>query len=466
MNIQIITAFIIYISILLVSAYLFSKRSKSSSEFILGGRSTNYIVTAIALQASDMSHWMFVALPGIIYACGLIRIWELVGYVLFMFLNWQFVAPRLRRQTKKLNAITLFSYFEKRFNDTSGLLRITSALIAILFFTFFISSGLVALGRVFESAFGLDYHIGIVVSIFTILTYTLLGGFSGVAWFDFFQGLFAMTVIVIIPIVAYIKIGNWQLIIDAIQVKAVPTSILPTKKNISQIISLLLIWGPAYFGQPQLLSFFMGIKNPKNIKYAKYIGFFWQVIVATAAICIGLISAAYFTSGGEMIVVSLTKTIFSPFIAGFILCAILAATITTLDSQILSAGSAIAEDVYKKVFKRNATSKQVLWASKIGSLLVAGAALLLSINTDTSVYAIIHFAWCGMGSAFGPLVLTALYSQNINKYGAFAGIIVGATATYLLPYITTSIYPLIPSFLLSLAAIYLVSYGTRSRLQS
>ena len=459
--IQIIIVFVTYIVVLLGIAYVFSKRSKSSSEFILGGRSTNYWVTAIALQASDMSHWLFLGVPGIIYAFGLFRVWEFIGLVIFMFLNWHFIAPKLRRATEKLHTITLFSYFEKRFNDTSGIIRITTAIISIIFFTFYISSGLVALGRVFQLAFGLEYHIGILISLVTILTYTLFGGFLGVAWCDFFQGMFAVSMMVLVPIVAYKTLGSFGPVIQAAQTKSLNLSLIPSLQSLWTIPVLLLGWGPGYFGQPQLLAFFMGIKDPKNIKYAKYIGLMWQITILTAAIFVGLLGLAYFQNiSGEMVFVVLTKTLFSPLVAGFVLCAILAATLTTLDSQILASGSVLAEDIYKKLFKKHASSKEILWICRLGALLISFIALIISINNSTTIYDLVNYAWSGMGSAFGPLVIMSLYSKHINKYGAFAGILVGAITSAIWPYINITVLPLLPGFTLSFITIYVVSYLT------
>lgn len=459
MNLQIITSFVIYAFILIFISYIFSRKSKNSSEFILGERSTNYWVTAIALQASDMSHWLFLGLPSVIYTFGLIRVWEIFGLMFFMFLNWHFIAPKIRIATEKLGTITLFSYFEKRFNDTSGQLRILTSVIAIVFFTFYISSGLVAMGRLFESAFGISYQLGIFLGLFTTITYTLIGGFVAVAWCDFFQGLFAVAMIILVPTVAYSAIGGWQDIVTAANTKGVSLSIIP--QSVWQILSLFFVWGPGYFGQPHLLSFFMGIKDPKNIKYAKFIGLAWQAIVLLFATLIGLIGLAYFQNGGEIIYILLTKALFSPIIAGFILCAILAVTLSTLDSQILTSGSVIAHDIYKKILKKKASPKAVLWTSRLGSLSISLVAVYIAHGDSNTIYELVQYAWSGMGSAFGPLVIISLYSNKANKYGALAGIIVGALTSSLWPYFNSNAAPLIPGFLLSYVTIYAVSYITQ-----
>ena len=460
MNIQILFSFLTYSIILIAIGYLFSKKMKSGG-YALGNRSTNYIVTAIAMQASDMSHWLFLGLPAVVYSCGLIKLWEVLGLLLFMFLNWHFVAPKLRRATEKYKSVTLFSYFEKKYKDTTGIIRTVSSVITSIFLTFYISSGLVALGRLFENSFGLDYNIGILVGLITTIAYTLLGGFVAVAWCDFLQGIFALTMILLVPIAAYINIGGWEVISQAANAKCVSFSMLPESLSIWKLLSLLLLWGPGYFGQPQLLSFFMGIKNPKKIKYAKIIAVIWQTIALLAATCIGFIGIAYFKNGGETIYIQLTKTLFSPIVAGIILCAILAATLSTLDSYILTSGTVLAEDLYKKVVNKKAKPKKMLLISRLSSLLVSLAALIIAFSGNNSIYNLVKYGWSGMGSAFGPLVLVSLYSKKINKHGAIAGILTGAVTAALWPFTNIAIPTIIPGFILSTIAIFLTSKITK-----
>jgi len=463
MNTQIIIAFSIYAFILTAIGYFFYRKNKNASSFILGDRSTNYFVTAVALQASDMSHWLFLGFPAVVYASGLIRIWEVFGLAFFMFLNWQFVAPKIRRATEKLQAITLFSYFEKRFKDNTGTIRILTSLISVIFFTFYITSGLVALGRLFEGSFGLPYEIGVFFGLATAIIYTLLGGFVAVAWCDFFQGLFALAMIVLVPTIAYFAIGGWPEITTAAATKGVSLNFLPSTKNIWTILSLILIWGPGYFGQPHLLAFFMGIDDPKKIKYAKRIGCSWQIIALSFSAFIGIVGLAYFNNGGEMIYVHLCKLLFHPLVAGFMLCAILAATLSTLDSQILTSGSAIAEDLYKKIFNKHASSKKILWISRLGSITISLIALVIAYDGSNTIYNLVNYAWAGMGSAFGPLVITSLYSKKINRNGAIAGIVTGAVISGIWPHFNASIPPLIPGFIASTIAIYVISYLTNHR---
>ena len=461
MDLQMIAAFVIYAFALIGIGYFFSRKTKNSAEFILGERSTNYFVTAIALQASDMSHWLFLGFPAVIYAFGLVRIWEAVGLLFFMFLSWQFIAPKIRVATEKYQALTLFSYFEKRFSDTSGRIRLLSSLISVIFLIFYISSGLVALGKLFENAFGLDYSLGIFVGLAITLVYTLIGGFVAVAWCDFFQGLFALGMIMLVPTVAYFAIGGWPVITQAAVQKGVSLSIIPTTASMWTILSFIFTWGPGYFGQAHLLSFFMGIDDPKKVRYAKYIGLTWQAIVLLFAAFTGIVGIAYFNNGSELIYILLTKMLFSPFIAGFILCAILAVTLSTLDTQILSSGAILSEDVYRKVFNKKASSTTILWMSRLFSMIVSVLAIGIAFDGNKTIYNLVNYAWSGMGSAFGPLVIASLYSKNINKQGALAGIMTGSLVSGIFPYLKTGFSPLIPGFIASYIAIYLVSFLTK-----
>ncbi|MFC1842818.1 sodium/proline symporter [Candidatus Dependentiae bacterium] len=462
MNIEIPAIFTVYFLLLLTIAYTVSRKIKSSEEFILGGRSTNFFVTAIALNASDMSQWLFLAFPAVVYSTGLIRFWEMVGIVLFMFLNWQFVAPKLRRETQKFNAVTLFSYFEKRFKDNSGTIRILTSLVSVVFFVFYISAGLIALGKLFECAFGLQYEIGILIGLGIAVIYTIIGGFVAVAWCDFFQGLFAITMLLFVPLVGLYSIGGWSAIVQAAQAKGVSLSIIPARSQIWDVIWLIFIWGPGYFGQPQLLSFFMGIKDPKKIKYAKALSFTWQTVSLFASALIGLISLVYFHNGDETIFIQLTKLLFPPLIAGIILCAIIAATLSTLDSYILTAGSAIAQDVYKKIINKDASSNKIVLVSRIFSFLIPAIALVIALEKNQTIYSLIKYSWSGMGSAFGPLVIASLYGKNTNKYGAIAGILTGSLVAAVFPYLKTDIPELVPGFIAGYLAIYIVSLITRA----
>lgn len=457
-----LTSFVIYFCILTGIGALFYTKAQNAQDFMLGGRSVNYFVTAIATQASDMGSWLFLGLPAAVYANGLFEAWTAVGLVLFMFLNWQFIAPRLREVTAEYNSLTLSSYFHSRYNDTSGVLRIISALIIIIFFTFYISSGLVGLGRLFEAAFGISYQKGTIIGLSTAIIYTLVGGFIAVAWCDLFQGMFLLCAIVIVPFFAYFALPHGlQTITTTATLKNISLSLFPQTKNFLYSLSLIAGWGLGYFGQPHILVNFMGIDDPKKIKYAKYVGITWQIIVLAAAVGVGIIGIGYFkdtTINGELIFIVMAKELFTPLLAGFALCGIFAATLSSMDSHILVSGSVAAEDLY---LRYAGSSKHLLWVSRASATLISLVALAIAFNNSSSVYDLVNYAWSGLGSAFGPVLITSLYSKWVTKQGALAGMITGSITAAVWPYINCTILPLVPGFSISLASIYLVSALTR-----
>lgn len=465
---EIIIAFIIYAIVLGAISYFFSSRTNSES-FMLGNRSTNYWVTAIALQASDMTHWLFMGLPFAVYSFGLITFWESVGLVFFMFLTWHFIATKIRVETEKYNCVTIFSYFEKKFQDNSGTIRLLSSIISVVFLTFYISSGLVALGQLFENVFGLSYLFGLLLGLVIAILYTLVGGFLAIAWCDFFQGLYVFFMIILVPIVAFFCIGGWAEISQAATSKGVSLSIFPATISISSILLILskiFTFGPGYFGQTYLMSFFMGIDDPKKMKYAKYVGLSWQIIVLIFAMFMGVVGIAYFNGAyeGKFIYILLANKLFSPLMAGFVLCALLAVTLSALGTKILNSGSVMAEDFYKKVINKNASPNNLRLMTRIFAISVSVVALLIALDDSKTIYELVLYAWSGMGSAFGPLVITTLYSKNINKYGAIAGIITGSLVSGAWYIFGTGLPPLIPGFIASYIAIYLVSYLTCNKI--
>ncbi|MGB8367001.1 MAG: sodium/proline symporter [Candidatus Babeliales bacterium] len=464
MNIFIIAAFILYVTTLMSIGLHFYSQTKNASDFIVGDRSVNYWVTAIATQASDMGSWLFLGFPAAVYTYGVFECWTAIGLVFFMFLNWQFVAPRLRQRTGNLKSLTLSSYFEEHFHDTTGGIRIISALLILIFFTFYIASGLVGIGRLFELAFAINYHTGILIGLSIGLLYTLIGGFIAVAWCDFFQGLFLLIMIVLVPACAFFTITGIPAIMQAAQEKHISTSLLSSPGEMIQALLLACGWGLGYFGQPHILINFMGIKNQDHIPYAKYVGISWQILVLSASACAGLIALAFFPEGlinEELLFVKMAQELFHPFMIGLLICAILAATLSTMDSHILVSGATLAQDIYKKLFNQHASSKRILLLSRIGSLFICLIALFISWDGNSSIYTLVNYAWSGMGSAFGPVVIVSLYGKNITRQGALAGFVAGGLVAALWPATTTNILPLIPGFSVGIITIYLVSYFTK-----
>ncbi len=461
MDIQIISAFILYFCALTGIGIFFYQRSKNASDFMLGNRSVNYWVTAVATQASDMGAWLFLGLPALVFARGLSAYWSAIGLIVFMFLTWHYIAPKLRLQTGKLQSLTLSSYFEQHFADTTGAIRLASALFTLFFFIFYIASGLVGLGLLFESAFNITYHNGIMISLLTACLYTLIGGFVAVAWCDFFQGVFLLVMIILVPTYAFFTLDGVHEIITTAHANGISLSLLSSPADMLNALLLAAGWGLGYFGQPHILVNFMGIDDPKKVKYAKRIGMTWLVLALTASASIGLVGIAFFKQGlanNELLFILMTKALFHPLLAGFILCAIIAGTLSTMDSHILISGSTLAEDLYKKILNHRATQQQIVWISRLGSIAVALAALSIAWNKNASVYELVNYAWSGLGSSFGPLVIASLYWPKTTRFAALAGLIIGGTTSAIWPYLNTGILPLVPGFFASMTTIFILSY--------
>ncbi|MDP1880457.1 MAG: sodium/proline symporter [Parachlamydiaceae bacterium] len=463
----------LYFSVLITIGLCSRKKNTTEKDFVLGNRKLNYWVTAISAHADDMSSWLFMAFPMAIFVSGPYKLWVGIGLILGMFLCWQFVAPRLRTQTEKYDSSTLSTFFERRFGDHSGIIRNISAIMILFFMTYYLSSGLVATGRLFESLFSINYYIGISIAILIVISYVLAGGFISVAWTDFVQGVFLLVMIMIVPIVAFSHIGSINNILTIGESKGIVFSLFPEASFTSffAIFSLLVGWGLGYFGQPHILTKFMGIKHVEELRKSKYLGMTWQILAMTSAAAVGFIGLAFFPNGlekPEMVFVEMTTTLFAPFVAAFIICGIFSANMSTMDSQLLVCATVMSEDFYRHILNKKASSKELVFASRAGVIIFALLAFYLAWGQSATIMSIVEYAWSGLGSSFGPLILCALYSKRVNKYGAIVGVSVGgivaATWPTLNPYVTDlDIVPMIPGFFLSLCSIHVVSYLTRGK---
>lgn len=473
MHNQIVIAFFLYFLILLGIGLFSHKKQTSSADFIVGNRSLNFWLTALSAHASDMSAWLFMAFPAALFIKGLPGVWIGLGLVLGMLLNWQFIAEKLRRETEKHNSFTLSTYFERRYQDTSGVIRVLTALMSIVFLTIYLGSGLYAMGLLFTSIFGINYFIGISISTFVVLTYVFFGGFITVAWTDFVQGLFLLFVIALVAIVSYLHLPNgWETIKTVAESKSISLDLMDSFSlyGVMGIVFSTLMYGLGYYGQPHIITKFMGIKTPSEIKKAKYLGMSWQILSLAAASMIGLVGLAFFPDGlekPELVFVEMVKILFNPFLVGFFLCGMIAANMSTMDSQILVCASVLSEDFYKHIFKKNASPLELLRASRVSVIIVSVAAFIIACFTSSTIFSMVLYAWSGLGCSFGPLVIMSLYDSKSNRKGAIAGILVGGLVSglwpVLNPYISTiSIPSIIPGFFAGIAAIYLVSRMTRS----
>lgn len=465
-------AFISYFIVLTIIALFSYRKQKSETDYILGNRSLNFWLTALSAHASDMSSWLFLGYPALIFTTGVTGAWAAIGLVVFMFLNWHFIAPKIRAATEQTNSLTLSSYFENRFGDVSGKIRIVSAIMSVFFFTFYISSGLVGMGILVKSLFGLDYTIGISIGLMIVVAYVLLGGYRTIAWIDLFQGFFLLGVIMIVPTMILLKVGGLHPIMDAVSAKNLPSSLFPnfSPKTIFSQIMIAAGWGLGYFGQPHILTKFMGIRAISDMYKAKYLGISWQTIALASATLIGLIGIYTFPTGSENpehVILDIVKTTLPAYFSGLVLCAILAATTNVMAAQILVVASNLSEDFYKRLVRRNASSHELLVISRASVLFISLVAFCIAYFNISSIYQLVFYSWSGLGASFGPLVLLSLYRKNINKHGAFAGILVGGVSSGLWYYFNNlyhlNIAPLIVGFILGGIAIEVVSALTREK---
>lgn len=465
---QYLVAFFFYFLILLGIAIISHRKQVSNAAFIVGNRSLNFWLTALSAHASDMSAWIFMGLPMAIYLGGLFGSWIAIGLILGMFANWQFVSIKLRTDTEKYNAYTLSSYFENRFHETTGILRILTAVLLIFFLTHYLSAALMAMGLLLESVFGINYYYGLAFSLGVVVVYTFGGGFVTIAWTDLFQASFLLCVLILVPLVAFFSMENGWSAIEAIDQENVGyLSFFGNASENSLITALLLAasWGLGYYGQPHIITKFMGIKNIADLKKSKYVGMTWQVIALSASIIVGIVGAAFFDYGldnPELVFIEMVKILFHPLIAGFILCGILAANLSTMDSQLLVGASAFSEDLYKRLIRPQASPLELVRISRLGLVLIATVALLIAFMKNETIIDSVLYAWAGLGSSFGPLVLMSLYYKRSNKYGAIAGILVGGTLAMVWHLINPmllsfTIPTMVAAFALNLLTIFIVS---------
>jgi sodium/proline symporter len=448
-----------YFSILVtVGIYSYLTQTKGT-DFLLGHRSLNYWITAIATNATDMSLWLFMGYPAFIYTHGLSGAWICVGLIIGMFLTWHYIAPALRSMSEKLNASTITEFFNKRFHDTSGNLTIASATFSLIFFTYYISSGIVALGRVFSMIFELNYVNCITLGTGVTALYTFLGGFLAVELNNFLQGMFILTAIIIVPTIAFENLGSITTITQAAITHNISLELIPDYSftTLATIMFNIFAWGLSCFGQLHILINFMAINKTKELSKAKYISTAWQITALAFATLTGIIGLAYFKIGTinpELIFITLTKQLFNPFFAGLILCAILAAGISTMAIQILLSASTIAHDLFKTFIFPKASERQMSFVYRYAIFVVSIISWYLALDNSRELLELVKYAWTGLGCTFGPIIILSLYGKNITRHGALAGILTGGCLSLASPWL--GVDPKIP-FAISFIAICLTS---------
>jgi len=503
----VLLAFAIYMIMMIVIGAVYAGKTKNSEDYFLGGRKLNGWVAALSAQASDMSGWLLMGLPGSIYAFGTGQAWIAVGLFIGTVCNWLFISSRLRRYTIRANnSLTLPAYLENRFHDKKRILLISSSLVFVIFFLVYTASALTAGGKLFTSVFGIDYKLALTIGAVVILVYTFLGGFMAVCTTDFIQGMLMLIGILVVPIIAYFLVGAGQLtqVLNTTGVAGGASSFLNIMHDSGSPVSVVYIisqlaWGLGYMGMPHILVRFMAVSSEKELKKSKVIAIIWVAISLSFAVIIGIVGRAYLfptilgegdaaAISTENVFIEMIKKIFMSdmnlaFIGGLFLCGILAAIMSTADSQLLVTASSVAEDLFKGVVKRDATDKTVLAVSRVTVVIVAVAAYLIALNPNSSVMGLVSNAWAGFGAAFGPVVILSLYWKRTNLPGAIAGIVSGAATVLVWDYIPifhtgvmdeagkeivnslgtqTGLYSLLVGFFISLALIVIVSLVTKA----
>lgn len=469
----------LYFALMLAIGFYAYRQTSDLDDYMLGGRRLRPGVAALSAGASDMSGWLLLGVPGAIYATGLVEAWIVIGLVIGAWLNWRFVAPRLRTYTEIANnSITVPSFFENRLRDHSHILRISAGVIILVFFTFYVSSGMVAGGVFFETSFGSSYVTGMLLVAGITLCYTLFGGFLGASLTDVAQALLMFAALVAIPVVAIIAAGGPGDVVSLVHAADAAHNAAQPGDEIHRTSlffggSFLAIvsaaaWGLGYFGQPHIIVRFMAMRSAADAKAGRRIGISWMVLTAGGAITTGLAGLAYFSSRGETldnpetVFLRLAQVLFHPFIAGIVLAAVLAAIMSTISSQLIVCSSALVEDIYR-AFGKEASPTKLVTYGRLGVLTVAVVAILLALDPDGSILDLVGFAWAGFGGAFGPLILLSLFWRRLTSAGAIAGMITGAVVVGVWGQndaLAGVMYEIVPAFLACAVVAIVVSLAT------
>lgn len=487
-QICIMISIVVYLALVVIIGVVYSKRTKNVGDFYLGGRKLGPLVTAMSAEASDMSSYLLMGLPGLALATGLAEVgWTVIGLAVGTYLNWLIVAKKLRNYSAHIGAITIPDYFSKRYKDDKRILMAIAALIIIIFFVPYTASGFSACGKLFGTLFGVDYHIAMIVSAIVIVGYTSLGGFNAASVTDFIQSIIMTIALLIVLVFGVKQAGGMEAVIDnakglagylnMFQGHNPETGEAATYSAFS--VASTLAWGLGYFGMPHILLRFMAIENPNKVKLSRRVASVWVVISMAVAVLIGVVGIAMVNKGvlpafkdSETIIIQISTFlskmgIVPALIAGVILAGILASTMSTADSQLLAASSAASENIIGGLFRINLSEKGQMIVARVTLIVISVIGVVLAWDADSSVFRIVSFAWAGFGAAFGPVVLLSLFWKRSNKYGAIAGMVAGGAMVFIWKFAIAKlggvfeIYELLPAFLIGLAVNVIVSLATK-----
>ena len=487
-QICIIIAIVIYLAAMVAIGAVYSKKNQSTDDFYLGGRKLGPLVTAMSAEASDMSSYLLMGLPGLAVVYGIAEAsWTAIGLAVGTYVNWLLVAKRIRLYSHKINAVTLPEFFAKRFHDNAKVLSLIAALIIIIFFVPYTASGFSACGKLFSSLFGVDYQIAMIISAVVIVLYTTLGGFSAASTTDLIQSIVMKVALFVVVGFGVSQAGGVHAVLENASQLPAYFSLTSTGDGAGgttpygglTIVSTLA-WGLGYFGMPHILLRFMAIEDSKKLKTSRRIASVWVVISMAVAIFIGTVGVGMIGAGvldggfdGERVIIEISKLlstygIFPALVAGVILSGILAATMSTADSQLLAASSSASQDIFISFFKVKLSQKKAMLIARTSVVLISVIGVIIALDENSSIFRVVSFAWAGFGAAFGPLVLFSLFWKRTNKAGAVAGMVTGGAMVFIWKYIIAklspvlNIYELLPAFILSSLAIVAVSLLTKA----
>ena len=467
-----------FIILLIIGYYGYKKATGNISEYMLGGRSIGPYVTALSAGASDMSGWMIMGLPGEVYTTGLSAAWLAIGLTIGAYINYIVVAPRLRVYTEKAgDAITLPDFFKNRLNDKANVIKIISGAIIVIFFTLYTHSGMVSGGKLFDSAFGLDYHLGLILVAVIVIAYTFFGGYLAVSLTDFFQGVIMLIAMVMVPIVTMMQLNGLDTLSQAAELK--PTNLDLFKGTTVIGIISFFAWGLGYFGQPHIIVRFMSIKSVKQLATARRFGIGWMAISLLGAVGVGLVGHTIINQqnvelqDSQTLFILMSQVLFHPLVGGFLLAAILAAIMSTISSQLLVTSSSLTEDFYKLIRGEEAAKKhekEFVFVGRMSVILVSIVSIAIAWSPNDTILNLVGNAWAGFGASFGPLVLLSLYWKGLSRTGAVSGMLSGAVVVilwivFVKPLGATNdffnLYEIVPGFLTSLIVTVVVSMFTK-----
>lgn len=483
-NLGIIIAIIVYLGGMLAIGFRFSRKNNNVDDFYLGGRKLGPLVTAMSAEASDMSSWLLMGLPGVAYLCGIAEAgWTAIGLAIGTYLNWLIVAKRLRKYSEKLDAITIPDFFSRRFNDNSNILMGIAAIIIIIFFVPYTASGFSACAKLFNALFGMDYHLAMIISAVVIIGYTCLGGFLAASTTDLVQSIVMTVALIVVLCFGINTAGGWDAVVENAKSITAYLEMTRTTDGAGGIVPYdtltivsTLAWGLGYFGMPHILLRFMAIEDSKKIKTSRRIATVWVVISMSVAIVIGIVGLAMANvepsmalKDSETIIVAISSLLSKKgfafaLVAGVILSGILASTMSTSDSQLLTASSSISQNLLVGTFKMKLSEKQNMIIARLTLVVIAIIGIIFAWNPNSSVFRIVSFAWAGFGATFGPLMLFSLFWRRTNKWGALAGMLSGGITVIVWHYLDGGLfklYELLPAFIISSIFIVVVSLITK-----